>query len=72
MTKYRISLWFATLLLACGGSREPADGPAERAGENVDEAADEAREEVEDAADEAGDAIDDAGDEVEPGATDPQ
>ncbi len=57
-------IWFAlaTLALACGGSNDkPAEGPAERAGEKVDEAGDK----VEQKADEAGEKIDEAGDKAE-------
>lgn len=51
----------ASLALACGGSKEPADGPAERAGENVDEAGDK----VEEKAEEAGEKVEEAGDKAE-------
>ena len=55
--------WFAlaAVVLACGGSKEPADGPAERAGEEMDEAGEKAGEKVE----EAGDKMEEAGDKVE-------
>jgi hypothetical protein len=48
-------------VLACGGSKEPAEGPAERAGEDVDEAGDK----VEQKAEEAGDKVEEAGDKAE-------
>jgi hypothetical protein len=49
------------VILACGGSNEPADGPVEKTGEKVDEAG----EDVERKADEAGQKIEEAGDKVE-------
>ncbi len=52
-------------LVACGGNKEPADGPVERAGENVDEAADKTAEGAENAAEETGEALENAGDKVE-------
>ena len=60
--KHAIS-WFALALVAvaCGGSDKPAEGPAERSGEKVDEAADD----VERKAEEAGDKVEEAGDKVE-------
>jgi hypothetical protein len=51
-------------LLACGGSHEPAEGPAERAGENVDNAAEKTGQAAEDAAEKTGEAAEDAGDEI--------
>ena len=51
-------------LLACGGDKEPAKGPAERAGEHVDNAAEKTEEGVEKATEKTGDAIGDAGDKV--------
>jgi hypothetical protein len=51
-------------LLACGGSHEPADGPAERAGEKVDNAAEETKEGAEKATEKTGEAIEDAGDKI--------
>jgi hypothetical protein len=51
-------------LIACGGSKEPADGPAERAGEKVDDAAHETKEGAENAAEKTGEAVEDAGDKV--------
>ncbi len=57
-------------LLACGGSKEPADGPVEHAGEKVDEAAHDTKEGVEKATEKTGDAIGDAGDKVREGTKD--
>jgi hypothetical protein len=51
-------------LLACGGSKEPADGPVERAGEKVDDAAHETKEGAEKAAEKTGEAVESAGDKV--------
>lgn len=51
----------ATLAIAaCGGSREPADGPAEKAGEKVDEAASDTK----DAAKKAGDKVEEGAEET--------
>jgi hypothetical protein len=54
----------AVPLVACGGSHEPADGPAERAGENVDNAAEDTSQAVENATEKTGEKIEEAGDEV--------
>ncbi len=51
-------------LLACGGSKEPADGPVEHAGEKVDEAAHDTKEGVEKATEKTGEAIENAGDKI--------
>lgn len=51
-------------LVACGGSQEPADGPAERAGESVDNAAEDTGQAVEDATEKTGEKIEEAGDKV--------
>ena len=51
-------------LLACGGNKEPADGPVEQAGESVDNAASETAEGAENAAEKTGEAVENAGDEV--------
>ncbi len=51
--------------VACGGSHEPADGPAERAGEQVDESAAKAKEKAQDAADQVEDGVDNAGEKVD-------
>jgi hypothetical protein len=53
----------AMLLLIAGC--ESDQGPAESAGEQVDEAVEETRESVEDAVESTGDAIEDAADELE-------
>jgi hypothetical protein len=53
-----------SLLVACGGSNEPADGPVERAGEKVDNAAEDTKEGAEKAAEETGEAVESAGDKV--------
>ena len=58
------SLMVSMSLLACGGSKEPADGPAERAGEKVDNAAEETKEGAEKAAEKTGEAVENAGDKV--------
>jgi hypothetical protein len=51
-------------LVACGGSKEPADGPVEHAGEKVDNAAEETKEGAEKAAEKTGEAVENAGDKV--------
>ncbi len=51
-------------LLACGGSKEPADGPVEQAGESVDNAAENTADAAEGAAEKTGEAVESAGDEV--------
>lgn len=48
------------MVAACGGSKEPADGPVEKAGEKVDEAASDTK----DAAKKAGDKVEDGADET--------
>lgn len=58
------SVLFGLSLVACGGSQEPADGPVERAGENVDNAASETKQGAENAAEETGEAVENAGDKV--------
>lgn len=52
------------VLAACGGNKEPADGPAERAGEKVDHAAEETKEGAEKASEKTGEAVENAGDKV--------
>jgi hypothetical protein len=58
-----------SMIAACGGSSKPAedpdDGPAENAGEKVDQKAEEAEQASEDAAEKAGDKAEEAGDKVE-------
>ena len=51
-------------LIAWGGNKEPADGPAEHAGEKVDEAAHDTKEGVEKATEKTGEAVENAGDKV--------
>jgi hypothetical protein len=58
------SLLFTLPLAACGGNKEPADGPVEKAGEKVDDAASETKEGAEKAAEKTGEAMEDAGDKV--------
>ncbi len=63
------SVWLASVLsglalAACGGSKEPADGPVEQAGEKVDDAAHETKEGAESATEKTGEALEDAGDKV--------
>lgn len=50
---------------ACGGDQKRAEGPAEEAGEAVDEAADDAKDTAEEAGDDAKDAAEEAGDKIE-------
>lgn len=56
------SLLSGLSLIACGGSKEPADGPAERAGEKIDNAAEETKEGAEKATEKTGEALEEAGD----------
>lgn len=51
-------------LVACGGNKEPAEGPVENAGEKVDEAASDTAEGAEKAAEKTGEAVENAGDAV--------
>ena len=51
-------------VVACGGSEEPAKGPAQRAGEKVDNAAEKTKEGAEKATEKTGEAIGNAGDKV--------
>ena len=55
-----LATFFAIGLTAC-----ERDGPAERAGENVDNAAEKLGDRMEDATDNAGDELETAGDKVE-------
>ncbi len=57
-------LALALSVVACGGNKEPADGPAERAGEKVDNAAEDTKEGAEKAAEKTGEAVENAGDGV--------
>ena len=52
------------VLYACP-QNDAGDGPAEQAGEKVDDAVDNAGDAIQDAGDKAGDAIEDAGDKAE-------
>ena len=54
----------SALFFACGGSNKPADGPAENAGEKVDNAAKDAENGAEKASEKTGEAVEDAGDMV--------
>ncbi len=60
-----LSLLLGTLALGCGGSKPQPEGPAEKAGESVDDAARDVKDEAKDAAESTGDAAEDAGDKVE-------
>jgi hypothetical protein len=67
--RMRYSMFLASLLIslpmsACGGSKEPADGPVEKAGEKVDDAASETKEGAEKASEKTGEAVENAGDKV--------
>jgi hypothetical protein len=60
----------ASLVVACGGSNQDSDvpesdGPAENAGEEIDEAAEGAEEATEEAAEETAEEVEEAGDEME-------
>jgi len=57
-----LSLLSGLSLLACAGNEQEAKGPAERAGEKIDDTAKDAKDEAEKAGERTGDAIDDAGD----------
>lgn len=59
-----ISLGVGLALAACGGSKEPADGPMEHAGEKVDNAAEDTKEGAEKASEKTGEAVENAGDKV--------
>jgi len=65
----RITSALFALLFALGGgavlSGCEEQGPAEEAGEEIDEAVEDAGEQIDDAAEEAGDAVEDAAEEVE-------
>lgn len=56
------SLLSGLSLIACGGSKEPADGPVEKAGEKVDDAAEATKEGAEKAAEKTGEGLESAGD----------
>ncbi|HKL50460.1 MAG TPA: hypothetical protein VJ908_04775 [Wenzhouxiangellaceae bacterium] len=65
----RITSALFALLFALGGGAVLTgcedQGPAEEAGEEIDEAAAEAEDEIDEAAEEAGDAVEEAADEIE-------
>ena len=52
-------------VIGCGGSNPPPEGPAEKAGKQVDETAKDVKQGAKEAADEAGDAAEKAGDKIE-------
>lgn len=56
------SLLSGLALVACGGNKEPADGPVEKAGEKVDDAAEATKEGAEKAAEKTGEGLESAGD----------
>jgi hypothetical protein len=58
------SILTSVSLIACGGNKEPAEGPVENAGEKVDEAAADTAEGAENAAEKTGEAVENAGDKV--------
>lgn len=64
-----LSVLTALAIAGCGGSdkqaKEPEQGPAESAGEKVDNAAEKTEETVEEGAEKAGDEAEKAGDKVE-------
>jgi len=64
ITKMSVPALFCLLAVACGGSDKPAEGPAEHAGEKVDNAAADTKEAAEDATEKAGEKIEEAGDKV--------
>lgn len=65
MQRSMLALLLGTLLFGCGGNKPQPEGPAERAGEAVDDAARDVKDEAKDAAEEAGDKVEEAGDKVE-------
>ncbi|KYF84464.1 hypothetical protein BE20_52095 [Sorangium cellulosum] len=60
-----LSLLVGGVVLGCGGSKPQPEGPAEKAGEAVDDAARDVKDEAKDAAESTGDAAEEAGDKVE-------
>ncbi|XXT17933.1 hypothetical protein WME94_47670 [Sorangium sp. So ce429] len=60
-----LSLVLSCLAFGCGGSKPEPQGPAEKAGEAVDDAATDVKDEAKDAAESTGDAAESAGDKVE-------
>jgi uncharacterized protein YjbJ (UPF0337 family) len=59
-----LCLSLGVALAACGGNKEPAEGPAEHAGEKVDNAAEDTKEGAEKASEKTGEAVENAGDKV--------
>jgi hypothetical protein len=59
-----LCLSLGVVLAACGGNKEPADGPMEHAGEKVDNAAEDTKEGAEKASEKTGEAVENAGDKV--------
>lgn len=76
MKKLKLMALVSTVALgmaACGGSNQESDvpdseGPAESAGEDIDEAAEDAEETTEEAAEETAEEVEEAGDEMEDAA----
>ncbi|WP_437673544.1 hypothetical protein [Sorangium sp. So ce131] len=60
-----LSLLLTTMAFGCGGSKPEPQGPAEKAGEAVDDAASDVKDETKDAAESTGDAAEKAGDKIE-------
>jgi len=66
----RTSTTAVLVLAACLAGCGSEDGPAERAGETIDEAAEDGDEAIDDAADDLEDAVDDVGEGLEDGGED--
>jgi hypothetical protein len=68
MSKYSLiaSILVTLPIVGCGGSKQPAEepGPAEKAGEKVDQAAEDTKESAEKAAEKTGEKAEEAGDKV--------
>ncbi|WP_437481630.1 hypothetical protein [Sorangium sp. So ce1014] len=64
-TVYLSLLLGGIVIVGCGGSKPQPEGPAEKAGEAVDDAARDVKDETKDAAESTGDAAEEAGDKVE-------
>ncbi|KYF68642.1 hypothetical protein [Sorangium cellulosum] len=60
-----LSLLVGGMVVGCGGSKPQPEGPAENAGEAVDDAARDVKDEAKDAAESTGDAAEDVGDKIE-------
>jgi len=65
MNAKKTSLFIILLTLALGLAACSQDGPAENAGEEIDNAAENFGDTMEDATDDAGDSLEEAGDAVE-------